>query len=117
MGKRSLIQEKSFDFALRVIDLYKILIAEDEYVIARQLLKSGTSIGANVWEATMAQSRRDFIHKMSIASKEAKETLFWLELLKESQLVEGDYGRYLEDANAISKILVSIVKTSQERTL
>ncbi|MDX1666677.1 MAG: four helix bundle protein [Saprospiraceae bacterium] len=115
--KRSLIQEKSFDFALRVIDLYKILIAEDEYVIARQLLKSGTSIGANVWEATMAQSRRDFIHKMSIASKEAKETLFWLELLKESQLVEGDYGQYLEDANAISKILVSIVKTSQERTL
>ena len=78
----SLIQGKSFEFALSVIQLYQGLQAEREYVISKQLLRSGTSVGANVEEATAAQSRRDFLSKMSIASKEARETRYWLRLLQ-----------------------------------
>lgn len=77
----SVIQEKSFQFALQVIQLYRELQNEREYVLSKQLLRSGTSIGANVEEASAAQSRNDFIAKMSIASKEARETCYWLRLL------------------------------------
>jgi four helix bundle protein len=72
----SIIQGKSFQFALNIINLYKKLIAENEYIISRQLLKSGTSIGANVEEAQAGQSKKDFIAKMAIASKEARETRY-----------------------------------------
>ena len=71
-----MIQDKSFDFALEIIALYKKLVAEREFVLSKQLLRSGTSIGANVEEATAAQSRKDFLHKMSLASKEARETRY-----------------------------------------
>ncbi len=81
--KESVIKEKSYSFALQVIELYKELMKQNEYVLSRQLLKSGTSIGANVEEALAGQSRADFLSKMSIASKEARETKYWLRLLRD----------------------------------
>lgn len=79
--KENVIVEKSFEFALKIIELYKILQKENEFVISRQVLRSGTSIGANVQEATAGFSKKDFTHKMSLASKEARETRYWLQLL------------------------------------
>jgi four helix bundle protein len=85
-----------------------------EYVISRQLLRSGTSIGANVAEATAGQSRRDFLAKMSIASKEARETKYWLQLLDESDLAPVDVSDELRDVEELIRILTSIVKTTSE---
>ncbi|MBI4972631.1 MAG: four helix bundle protein, partial [Candidatus Omnitrophica bacterium] len=81
MPKDNLIQQKSFDFALAIIDLYKKLTIAKEFVISKQLLRSATSIGANIEEAIAGQSKKDFLHKMAIASKEARETRYWLRLL------------------------------------
>ncbi len=91
-----------------------MLIENREYVLSKQLLRSGTSIGANVEEAIAAQSRKDFISKMAIASKEARETRYWLRLLSKSKLVEMDYSLYLESCEHIINILTKIVKTTQE---
>jgi four helix bundle protein len=88
--KDNIVLNKSFDFALEIIELYKILKSKNEFVISKQLLRSGTSIGANVEEATAAQSKKDFATKMSIASKEARETRYWLRLLNKSKLVVYD---------------------------
>jgi four helix bundle protein len=110
----SLVQQKSFDFALRIIRLYTKLQEQREYVLSRQLLRSGTSIGANVTEATAGQSRRDFLAKMSIASKEARETRYWLQLLKESELVTVDVSEELSEVEALIRILTSIVKTTSQ---
>jgi len=104
----------SFAFSIEIIGLYKYLQDHQEYVLSKQLLKSATSIGANVEEAGAAQSKRDFIAKMSIASKEARETRYWLRLLDKSQIVKHDYAPYLAPIEEIIKILTSIVKTSQE---
>ncbi|NCO56049.1 MAG: four helix bundle protein [Bacteroidetes bacterium] len=83
MKGKSIIQEKSFLFAIKIVNIYKYLISEKkEYVLSKQLLKSGTSIGANVSEAVNGQSVKDFISKLSIARKEAQETLYWLNLLE-----------------------------------
>jgi four helix bundle protein len=112
--KESIIGNKSFDFALHIIQLYKELIKQNEYILSKQLLRSGTSIGANVREASSAESKKDFIHKMGIASKEAKETEYWLLLLEKSNLVEINVESILQESQEIIKILVSIVKTSQE---
>ena len=95
MKTENKILELSFDFSLQMISLYKILVEHREYVLSRQLLRSGTSIGANIEEAGAAQSRKDFISKMSIASKEARETRYWLRLLEKSKLVDIDYSSYL----------------------
>ena len=108
------ILEMSFDFSLLVISLYKKLVENKEYVLSKQLLRSATSIGANVEEAIAAQSKRDFISKMSIASKEARETRYWLRLLDKSKLVDLDYLSYLNSVEHIINILTKIVKTSQE---
>jgi len=83
----NVIKDKSFKFAVRIINLYKKLIAEKEYVLSKQLLRSGTSVGANVREAQNAQSPKDFIHKLSISQKEADESLYWIELLKETNYI------------------------------
>lgn len=112
---RSIIQAKSFAFALQIIALYKNLQEQREFVISRQLLRSGTSIGANVEEATAAQSRADFLSKMSIASKEARETRYWLLLLHESQLTSVDITTALIDIEEIIRILTSIVKSTSEK--
>jgi four helix bundle protein len=112
----SIIQQKSFQFALDIIELYKVLIADHEYILSKQLLKSGTSIGANVEEATAGQSRQDFIAKLSIASKEARETRYWLRLLQASQLVKYDYSPWLAGADEQIRLLTAIVKTSSTNT-
>jgi four helix bundle protein len=89
------VYKKSFEFALRIIALYQELVSHKEYVISKQLLRCGTSIGANINEASAGQSKRDFIAKMSIASKEARETLYWLKLLQASKLAEIDFTQYI----------------------
>ena len=110
----SIIQNKSFDFALEIIHLYTQLHHHKEYVISNQLLKSGTSIGANVEEASGGQSRKDFLAKMYIAYKEARETKYWLRLLKHSNLVTIDVTQELLTIDEIIRILSSIVKTTEQ---
>lgn len=109
----SIVQRKGFEFALGVIELYKQLQAQREFVISKQLLRSGTSTGANVEEATAAQSRRDFLSKMAIASKEARETKYWLRLLQESDLVNIDLSTELSQIDELIRILTAIVKTTK----
>ena len=111
MNRVNVVRNKSFDFALRIVDLYKYLRYEKkEYVLSKQLLRSGTSIGANIEEAQAAQSKKDFISKMSIASKEARETLYWLKLLKYGGYLTKD--EILADSNELIRLLTSIVKSS-----
>ena len=113
MGKDkvNVVKDKSFDFALKIIDLYKYLRYEKkEYVMSKQLLRSGTSIGANIEEAQAGQSRRDFISKMAIASKEARETLYWLKLLKYGGFISKD--DIINDSSELIRLLTSIVKSS-----
>ncbi|MFC4267753.1 four helix bundle protein [Polaribacter marinivivus] len=112
--KESIVQKKSFDFSLKIIHLYKKLQEEKEFIISRQILRSGTSIGANVEEALAGQSKKDFIAKMSISSKEARETKYWLRLLKESELTNLNVDNLINDIHELIRILTSIVKTSQE---
>ena len=112
--KESIIQEKSFKFSLAIIELYKQLSKVDNNPILRQLLRSATSIGANVNEGSAGQTKKDFITKMAIASKEARESSYWLRLLKESKWYNIDLTDKISDCNDIIKILTKIVKTSQE---
>ncbi len=114
MAKENIILTKSFDFALKIIQLYKELIEKKEFVLSKQILRAGTSIGANIEEAIGGFSKKDFTAKMSIAYKEARETWYWLRLLDRSQLVKLDYKIYLSEIEEIVNILKSIVKTSQE---
>lgn len=111
--KENIILNKTFAFSLCTIKLYQELTKQHEYVISRQLLKSATSIGANVNESTAAQTKPDFITKMAVASKEARETKYWLQLLNESQLVKIDTTEMMKEIDEIISILTAIVKTSQ----
>jgi len=113
--KENVIKTKSFAFALRVIKLYKYLQAEKkEYIISKQLLRSGTSIGALVREAEQAESKADFIHKLAIAQKEANESEYWIELLFQSGYIEEpQYQSIFQDITEIGKLLTSIIKTSK----
>ena len=117
MEKENKILEMTFDFSIQIISLYKTLIKQNEFVLSKQLLRSATSIGANVEEANAAQTKKDFTAKMSIASKEARETRYWLKLLNKSQMVTHDYSSYLTSIEHIINILTKIVKTSQESLL
>ena len=114
MKSENKILDLSFDFAIAIVQLYKQLVEQKEFVISKQLLRSATSVGANVEEANAAQTKKDFVAKMSIASKEAREAKYWLRLLNKSQLVILDYSPYLESVEHIINILTKIVKTSQE---
>lgn len=110
MGK-SLTAEKSFGFAIRIVRLYKILYERKEFVLSKQMLRSGTAIGALLKEAEHAQSKADFI----IALKEANETEYWIMLLKETDyLSEKEYESIIEDCRELIKLTVSIVKTSKQ---
>jgi four helix bundle protein len=111
----SIVQKKTFAFALDIIQLYAKLREQREYVLSKQLLRSGTSIGANVAEALAGQSRNDFLSKMAIASKEARETKYWLQLLQESRLVNLNFTRELALVEEIILMLTSIVKTTSEK--
>lgn len=115
--KENVIKNKSYAFALRIIKLYKYLVSEQkEYVLSKQVLRSGTAIGALVREAEHAESKADFIHKMAIALKEANETEYWLMLLKDSEYISGkNYNSIYPDSVELIKLLVSIVKSTKER--
>lgn len=112
----NIIENKSFDFAIRIVNLYKYLTSEKkEFVLSKQLLRSGTSIGANVAEAQKAQTRPDFNAKMNIALKEANETEYWLKLLyKTEYLTESEFDNIGKDIKEIIAILVSICKKTNK---
>src|ERR1700741_2646451 len=110
--KENIIVNLTFSFALEIISYTEILEEKRKYVLARQLLKSGTSIGANVREAQNAESKADFIHKMKIALKETDETIYWLSLLKRSEGYPNCDG-LLEKISIIDKVLTKIVSTSK----
>ena len=111
----NVIETKSFDFAVRIVNLYKYLTdTKKEYVLSKQLLRSGTSIGANVAEAEQAQSKPDFVSKMNIALKETSETKYWIKLLHATDyLSEEESSSILADCIELEKILVSIIKSSK----
>jgi four helix bundle protein len=113
--KENIVMKKSYAFALRIIKLYKFLIAEHkEYVLSKQILKSGTAIGALIKEAEHAQSKADFLNKMNIGLKEANETQYWLMLLKDSAYIdEKSFQSIYEENVELIKILASIVKSSK----
>ena len=106
------VREKSFRFALMVVGLCRELQADREYVISKQLMKSGTSIGANIEEAVSAESRKDFLHKMNLALKEARESHYWLRLLNASDIrTEDDLTGFLGNADELIRLLVSITRS------
>lgn len=110
--KNNVVLEKSKFFALKIIELYKYLVQNKEYVLSKQILKSGTSIGANIKEAVFAQSKADFYAKLFIALKEAGETEYWIELLRESKYIEEKSSNSLySDCQEIIKLLVAITKS------
>ena len=109
------VEQKSFQFAVRIVRLYKYLRStKKEFVLAKQLLRSGTSIGANVAEAQQAQSRADFISKMNIALKETAETNYWLRLLHATEyLNDQEFQSVFEDCNEVGKMLTAIIKSTK----
>lgn len=111
--KDNIVKEKSFLFAINSIDLYKAIIEQKEFILSKQFLRSATSIGANIEEATAGVSRKDFINKLAIASKEARETHYWLRLL-EYYHKEINFTAIKSDCEELIKILTSIIRTSQE---
>ena len=116
MGAENLIQAKTKAFAIRIIKLYKYLTeTQNEYVMSKQLLRAGTSIGANTRESINAQSKLDFINKLNIALKETDETQYWLELLSETNfLTVNQFQSIYNDSKEIAALLVSIIKTTKK---
>jgi len=115
MEKKNVIKEKSYAFAIEIVSLYKILAERKEFVLSKQLLRSGTSIGANVRESEHAQSKADFIHKLSIALKEANETEYWLDLLHETKyLSQTEFENIKPSIIELLKLLTSIINTSKK---
>jgi four helix bundle protein len=110
--KENVIVKKSFEFALEIIKYCELLEENKKYIVARQLLRAGTSIGANVREAQNAESKTDFIHKIKIAAKEAEETEYWLFICKESDSYPTD-EKLLADIHEINKILAKIIISSK----
>jgi len=111
----SIIEEKSFDFAIRIINLYKFIKKQKEFVLSKQILRSGTAIGALIKEAEFAQSRADFVNKMQIALKEANETSYWIDLLFKTNFIDDKmYESINNDIKEIISILVKIVKNSKK---
>ena len=115
MKNDNVIVEKSLNFAVRIVNLYKYLCSEkQEFVMSKQLLRSGTSVGANVHEGIEGQSKADFVAKMSIALKEISETGYWIEILHRTEyLSDEQYQSINSDCKEIAKILTSIVKNSK----
>ena len=113
--RENVLKDKSYKFALRIVKLYKHLIEEKkEYVLSKQALRSGTSIGANICEGNQAQSKPDFIHKLSIAHKESFETEYWLCLLRDSEFItEKQSESLLQDCRELQKILTTSIKTAK----
>ena len=116
MKTNNIIRDKSFDFACKVVAYCRSLIDEQkEYVVSKQLLRSGTATGALVRESEHVESRADFIHKLSISRKEANETVYWLDLLKKTNLITNKkYLTLFNDIVQLLKLLTSIIKTSKK---
>ena len=114
--KENIIITKSFQFAIRIVKLYKIFSeTKKEYIISKQLLRCGTSIGANTREAHNAESKNDFIHKMGIAQKETGEVIYWLELLNATEyFTEKEFQSVVSDANELMKIIRSIILSTKQ---
>ena len=115
--KENVLKDKSLIFAIRIVNLYKFLISEHkEYVLSKQVLRSGTSVGAMIREAEFGQSKQDFIHKLSIAQKEINETIYWLELLNKTDYLLNDaYESINLDAIEIIKLITSSIKTAKSK--
>ncbi|MCP4443703.1 MAG: four helix bundle protein [Aureispira sp.] len=115
MMNNSIIGQKSFEFAILVVNTYKQIVSDHkEYVLSRQFLRSGTSVGANVKEAQNAQSKADFIHKLSISLKEAGETEYWIELLYQTNYINKLVYQNIKDSvTELLKMLTAIIKTTK----
>src|SRR5690554_115785 len=113
--RKNIVKDKSFGFAIRVVKLYQFLVAEKkEFVLSKQLLRSGTSVGAMVREAEHAETKKDFVHKIAIAQKEINESIYWLELLKETDyLTDQEFKSLNTDAIEIIKLITSIIKSAK----
>lgn len=113
--KENIVKNKSFEFAIRVVKLYQFLCDQQkEFVLSKQLLRSTTSVGAMVREAEHAETKKDFIHKMAIAQKEINETMYWLELLQQTQYLNNEqFESVNNDALEIIKLITSIIKTAK----
>ena len=114
--KESIIEEKTMAFSIRIINLYKFLNrTKKEYIVSKQILRAGTSIGANLAEAECAISRKDFLSKIYISFKECAETKYWLKLLKNTEYIsQNEYASIIKDCDEIYRILASITKTTKE---
>jgi len=121
MGMKSgnVVQEKAYAFALRIVKLYRYLCEEKkEFILSKQIVRSGTSIGANIEEAIGGQSDRDFLSKMSIAYKEARETRYWLRLLRDSDILETSHADpMINDCDELLKLSGAIIKTMKQKLL
>jgi four helix bundle protein len=116
MLRRNIVKEKSFAFACEIVSLHKALTERKEFVLSRQLLRSGTSIGANIREAEQAVSKPDFIHKLGISLKEANETSYWLELLFATQyLSESEFQTIQPKLHELLKLLTRIINTAKSK--
>ena len=115
--KENVIKEKSFAFSLRIVKAYQFLVKQEkEFVLSKQMLRSGTAVGAMIREAEQAESNADFIHKMAIALKEANETEYWIDLLTAANYLEKTQSNSLKnDLTEILKLLTSIIKTSKKK--
>ena len=112
--RENIIKQKSFSFAIEIVTLYKILIERKEFVLSKQMLRSGTSIGANIRESEHARSKADFIHKLSISLKEANETEYWIDLLFETKYInQQEFDSIKPKIIELLKILISIINSSK----
>lgn len=115
-NKENIIVTISYSFALEIITLYKFLIEKKEFVLSKQILRSGTSIGANIHEGVASESKKDFIHKLGISAKEARETSYWLNLLKDSNYItQEQFNTLNNNCQELTGILNSIILTTKER--
>jgi len=115
--KENILKDRSYKFALRIVKLFQFLSVErKEYVLSKQILRSGTSVGANIEEAYQGESKSDFIHKLAIANKEAFETHYWLRLLRDSIILETNMAEsFMADCDEIQRMLVAAIKTAKSR--
>ena len=113
---KNIVLDKSFDFAVDIVKLYLRLKNQKEYILSNQLVRSATSIGANITEAQYAESKKDFISKMNISLKEANESQYWLKLLVKAEIInDEEYSLYFQACSEIKSILINIVKSSREK--
>jgi len=114
MKKDNVLKEKSYQFAIKMVRFYKFLTErKKEFVMSKQVLRSGTAIGALVEEANQAESKADFIHKLSIANKEANETHYWLRLLRDSEIIKDEAVLLLKDCEELLRLLTAIIKSTK----